>query len=214
MIDIFVSRPSWIGQDFIPGLNGFISQMQVLGLNPRTIGVTDYPNHAPLDEVITLMGKCSGAIILGYPQIEVATGFLKDKGIKSVLLPTEWNHIEAGLAYAQRLPLLVIHHFGVERGVFEHGALNCFIHKTDFSNPSWPLDGAILGAIKAWKDRIQNVSRKGETSINPHEKAGIPYCPNCSQGEKRIYMTPLSSFYASTYNATHECKRCGFIGKY
>jgi hypothetical protein len=31
-------------------------------------------------------------------------------------LPTEWNHIEAALAYSQQLPLLVIHHRGIKRG--------------------------------------------------------------------------------------------------
>lgn len=213
MIDIFLSRPSWVGPTFLPGLNGFLNQMKLLNLNPRTIGVTDYPNHSPLDEVITLMGKCAGAIILGYPQLQVSSGFLKEEKINSLQLPTEWNHIEAALAYARGLHLVVIHHLGVGRGVFDHGALNCFIYETDFNKPSWPLDEKIIGAIKAWKENLQ-CNKTDEAVISPHQQAEIPYCPNCSQGGKRVYMNPIYPGLVDHYNATHECQKCFFRGKY
>ena len=124
-MDVFVSRPTWVAAEFEAGLAAFLRVLRSLDLTPRTLGATDYPSKAPLDEVIALMGKCAGAVILGYPQLVVETGHLKGVPINQALeLPTEWNHIEAGLAYARELPLLVIHHRGVRRGIFDRGATN------------------------------------------------------------------------------------------
>lgn len=118
MIDVFVSRPTWIPEEFREGLEGFLGLLKALELEPRTLGATDYPTKAPLDEVISLLDQCGGAVILGYPQIVVREGIVKGKTVQNELLATEWNHIEAGLAYARALPLLVIHHIGVGRGIF------------------------------------------------------------------------------------------------
>ena len=119
MIDIFLSRPTWVSPDHKSGLEHFLGLLATMELNPRTLGTTDYPSKCPLDEVIALMDRCQGAIILGYPQITATHGRLKDIDItEPLLLPTEWNHIEAGLAYARDLPLLVVSHIGVVRGIF------------------------------------------------------------------------------------------------
>lgn len=215
MIDIFLSRPSWIGQDFAHGLNGFLRQMELLNLNPRTIGVTDYPNQSPLDEVINLMGKCSGAVILGYPQIQITSGFLKEESIADLLLPTEWNHIEAGLAYAQGLPLLVIHHTGVRRGIFDHGALNKFIYEENLANPSWPLSDPISGALKVWKENVMAGSLVEPPDRDQNQGASkAPSCPNCSTTSKRIYMSPIAPEFIRLEGATHECPKCKFKGNY
>jgi hypothetical protein len=137
---------------FAAGLDGFIQFLTSLDLYPRTLGKTDYPSRAPLDEVITLLDDCAGAVILGYPQIEVTAGLLKGQNIREpLLLPTEWNHIEAGLAYARRLPLLVIHHVGVGRGIFDRGATPTFLYERDLSAPAWPLSPDLQGAINKWK---------------------------------------------------------------
>ena len=70
-----------------------------------------------MDEVIRLMKQCGGAIVLGVPQIEVRAGVLKGNDIDEPFsLGTEWNHIEAALAYALELPTLVIHDQTVVRG--------------------------------------------------------------------------------------------------
>jgi len=153
MTNVFVSRPTWLAPEFKAGHDGFIELLGTLGLRPRTLGTTDYPSRAPLDEVIELVNQCQGAIILGYPQITVSAGTVKDKVIEQpFLLPTEWNHIEAGLAHARALPLLAIHHIGVKRGIFDRGAMNSFLYERDLTEPSWPLETALLRAIKKWKE--------------------------------------------------------------
>ena len=82
MIDIFLSRPTWVGDEFKPGLDNFLEFLKSHDLNPRTIGLSDYPSDSPLDEVISLIDKCNGAIILGYPQITISKGILKDEELE------------------------------------------------------------------------------------------------------------------------------------
>ena len=176
MIDIFLSRPTWVGDRFKEGLDNFLRFLKSHGLNPRTIGTSDYPSDSPLDEVILLMEKCSGAIILGYPQITVMQGMLKDKKLENeMLLSTEWNHIETGLAYARNLPILLIHHLNIKRGVFDRGAVNKFLYETDLSNPGWPLDERISGALLSWLPKVKDFkivpteSKRTEKEILPSD---------------------------------------------
>ena len=149
-MDIFLSRPTVIDASFSEGLEIFISQLQALGIKPRTLGVTDYPSNSPLDEVLELMEMCKGAIILGYPQIEIKKALLKNNEIFDLKLATEWNHIEASLAYALKLPLLIIHHTGVVRGIFDRGTINNFIYERDLTKPGWCVESDINGAINRW----------------------------------------------------------------
>lgn len=172
MIDIFLSRPTWIPQDYRRGLDSFLSLLEAHDLRPRTIGATDYPNRGPLDEVISLMNVCRGAIILGYPQISVEKGTIKDKTMDAgFLLPTEWNHIEAGLAYARSLPLLVVHHPGVIRGIFDRGAINSFIYTSDLTEPDWPSSQEIRGALTSWKSDVLVSEPDGTQSPSAPEAA-------------------------------------------
>lgn len=158
-MDVFLSRPNWVHADYQPGLKVFLERLKDLNLNPRTIGATDYPTKAPLDEVIKLMKMCKGAVIIGYPQIEIKAGLIKDKDVDSqVLLPTEWNHIEAGLAYASELPLLVVHHIGITRGIFDRGALNSFLFEKDLKDPAWSCGEDLAGAIRSWRDDVLGFS--------------------------------------------------------
>ncbi len=138
--------------EFVRGHDGFLEVMTTLGLTPRTVGTTDFGSKSPLDQVIALMKRCDGAIILGYPQMLVTAGTVKDKPISEPLaLATEWNHIEAGLAHARGLPLLAIHHTGIDRGIFNRGAMNAFLYQRDLADPGWPLAKELQGALKAWK---------------------------------------------------------------
>ena len=127
-----------------------------LDLMCRRIGSGgDQPTRTPLDDVIDVMKECAGAIILGVPQLVADTGALKGIALKVPLtLGTEWNHIEAGLAHASGLPLLVIHHTGVSRGVFDRGAMNTFLREKDFTRGDWPLDDDIQGAWQKWKGEL------------------------------------------------------------
>ena len=151
MTPVFVSQPNWVLPKHRMGLDNFHNLLRVRGLEPRSIGFTDVPSLVPLDEVIQLMDQCFGAVVLGFPQIEVRSGTLKGKEIDAPFsLGTEWNHIEAALAYARDLPLLVIHDVTVVRGIFDLGAASVYSHSADFSSESWSLTRKISGAVTSW----------------------------------------------------------------
>ena len=155
MQNVFLSRPTKVEKQYQAGLDHFLRYVKTVGLEPRTVGSTDMPSASPLDEVIRVMRQCCGAIILGYPQLIIDSGRNRESSLNCpVLLPTEWNHIEAGLAHAQGLPSLVVRHRGVSRGIFDRGAMPAFLHEADFSDPAWAMSETISGALKSWKERL------------------------------------------------------------
>lgn len=210
MIDVFLSRPTWVPREFEEGLEGFLNLMKNLELNPRSLGTTDYPNKSPLDEVINLLDECKGVVILGLPQITVASGVIKEKTVASpLLLATEWNHIEAGLAYAKRLPLLVIHHIGISRGIFDRGAINSFIYEVDLSRTNWATSSTVTGAIRTWKANLLPVADLGTVGGQLEDRTD-PYCPNCSDRIRKFYLSPIPPEFQKLENATYECTKCGY----
>jgi len=185
MINIFISRPTWITEEFQEGLNGFLSFLDTHDIKPRTLGSTDYPTESPLDEVISIMDECKGVIVLGYPQIYVTKGKIKEVVNSDFLLPTEWNHIEAALAYIKKLPLLIIHHKGIARGIFAHGAISKFIYERDLSKTNWFLSDNVKGALRKWKSSIktsETISPRSAPMLAP-KTAPLPTPkPSPSQG--------------------------------
>lgn len=195
MKNIFLSRPNWVHPNYKDGLDNFLNLLKSNDLNPRTIGATDFPNKSPMDEVIDLLYQCEGVLILGYRQIQVNVGKVKDINIDNPLsLSTEWNHIEAALAYSLGLPLLVIHDLGITRGIFDRGVLNSFLYQKDFSDKAWAVSSDITGALSKWKMQLKPIKKPGlriENIEKPKVKWGcftFPpdeslYCPFCFNKE-------------------------------
>lgn len=165
MRKVFLSRPNWIADSYQSGMIAFGNVLADLKLAPQTVGVTHHPQGSPMDAVIEVMDQCSGAIVLGLPQIEVLSGHIKQHSISSPLsLATEWNHIEAGLAYARGLPLLVIHDASVKRGVFDRGALNKFLYEVDTTSASWATLDPVHAALREWKLSMTRTGKKPRRS--------------------------------------------------
>jgi len=208
MSNVFVSRPTKIAGVFREGVDGFLEVIESLGLSARTLGTTDYPSESPLDEVIKLMDECVGAVILGVPQLTIVQGAIRGERLKhQLVLGTEWNHIEAGLAYARELPLLVIHHLEVGRGIFDRGALSNFIYEVDMGQPGWPIQREIQGAIRTWHRRCQ--APKPKTLLVPEVHNPLE-CPNCSSPGRPFLMSPIPVDFQKLECATHECAKCKY----
>lgn len=180
MIQVFLSRPTWLPAEFQQPLTEFLGLLEVLGLAPRTLGVSDYPAKGPLDEVIDLLGECRGLIVLGYPQLLVTSGTVKGSPVTDLQLATEWNHIEASLAYSRRLPLLVIHHLGVKRGIFDRGTINSFVYERDLRAPGWSLAPDVRGALTKWKSHLSEMPVTappvdvGRSGMSTNERLKLP----------------------------------------
>jgi hypothetical protein len=142
---------------------------------------------------------------LGIPQISIEYGRLRDeKLIGELVLGTEWNHIEAALAYALKLPLLLIHHTGMTRGVFDRGALNTFLYERDLGRPEWPLEERLQGALRSWMQECQAASIPTIWNRS-NAPQGVPPCPNCGR-----HMSPIPPDFRGLEGADWECRPCKF----
>ena len=83
----------------------------------------EYPASGSLGELRRLMGGCSGLVIVGVRQLTVADGTFRpgtpeEAQVRNVTLPTPWSQIEAGMAFALELPVLVVSDHLWNAGVF------------------------------------------------------------------------------------------------
>ena len=98
-------------------LSGDLTLLEDRGYDGRSLGATDFSNSAPLRAILRIMDDCDGAIVLGFRQIEVEQGTAKPgtpsaSRLEKCYFSTPWNQIEASLAYARGLPVMLIREEG------------------------------------------------------------------------------------------------------
>jgi hypothetical protein len=97
------------------------------GLVPHTVGRNTFSADAPLKTVTELLDRCSGTVVIALERSYFASGTEKRGGPKEsaladIRLPTPWNQIEAAMAYARGLPLLLVVEAGLKsEGLLERG---------------------------------------------------------------------------------------------
>lgn len=126
----------------------------------RTLGGTDYPNRAPIAEVAEVMAECHGAIILGLRQIHIIRGIERagtdrERSVDRSYLPTAWNNLEAGMAHAMGLPLMVIREEGVTSGIFDVGSSDRYVHQARLSR-NWLESDAFLKPFLKWAQEVDD----------------------------------------------------------
>lgn len=174
---VFLSYP----QPYLKKQKQFIdkvaSYLEERGLQPRTLGVTDYDMDAPLTAIRRLLLESNGLIAIAFRRSLVVNGVGKpdsDMGEKTYDLSNRWLtspycQIEPAMAFQLGLPILVIREKGVvEEGVLEKGVLGIYM-------PGFDLDGDISEYFSSneWKQIIQKwegyvrqvVERKGRPPI-------------------------------------------------
>lgn len=111
-----------------------VNLIRELDLEPRSIGVTDFTGEAPLKEAALLARSCYGGVILGFSLYKSDLIVKKPHAnepaqLRNVSFPTPWNHLEAGLLFALRRPIVVFKEAGVEQsGIFGLGESGLFVH--------------------------------------------------------------------------------------
>jgi uncharacterized protein YjbI with pentapeptide repeats len=83
----------------------------------------EYPASGTLAEIRRLMGGCSAVAIVGLSQLQVVRGTLRagtpeETPVRDASVATPWNQIEAGMAFALDLPILVVRSQLGDDGVF------------------------------------------------------------------------------------------------
>lgn len=159
------------------------------GLVPHTVGRNTFSSDAPLKAVAELMDRCTGVVVIAFERKYFPTGLERRGGPKQAeisdeRLPTPWNQIEAALAYARGLPLLVI----VEEGLRSEGLLE---PGYDWYVQSVALDSAALstrefnGVLADWKERV-----KQQTPVSGRQKDVSPDVEQMSVGQLVGSMKP------------------------
>ncbi len=162
-IDIFLS----VGRAATPQQEKFVEAAQSLlrenGFNPRTVGRTDFASEKPLKTILDVMRKCQGTVVIAFERIRFEHGTELAGGenaaaLENISLPTVWNQIEAGMAYALGHPLLAIAESRLRNeGLLEKG-YDWFVEWVELDIPSLE-ERNFTEAFKAWKKRVEAVSR-------------------------------------------------------
>lgn len=161
MRNIFLSRPTKVTDEQSKFCRGLETRLTAAGLQPQTVGLNQFGNEAPLMTVRRLMEVCHGAVVLGLAQLHVTTGVSKpgtpgERRVRSLRLATPWNQLEAGIAFALDLPLLIVHESGVEpQGIFDPQIGDRFVHQTDLSL-AWLETQAFIQPFKEWLNEVKS----------------------------------------------------------
>jgi hypothetical protein len=147
-IPVFVSCPTSLSAEQNAARELVLVKLTEMGLEPRAVGRSDYPTQLPLREVLVLARHCSGGVILGFGQYRSLEGIEKfgtehereEHSPRS--FPTPWNQLEAGILFAQSLPLLIFREPDVSGGIFDYGVTDVFVH-------DMPIPGSVGAAQEA-----------------------------------------------------------------
>jgi hypothetical protein len=160
-IPVFVSCPSDLSESQNAARQIVIAELRRQSLEPRALGRSDYPTELPLREVLTIARHCSGGVILGFEQVYADRSIGKRGTTREqvhsepVLIPTPWNHLEAGILFGLGLPLLVFREDGVAGGVFDHGVTDAFVHRMPTADMARPHRAALTEVFRKWQSRVR-----------------------------------------------------------
>jgi hypothetical protein len=161
--DVFVS----VGSTATPSQEAFVraieDRLRAEGLVPHTVGRNSFSADAPLKAVARLLDSCAGAVVIAFERTYFQQGTEKRGGpnespLQDVKLATPWNQIEAAMAYARGLPLMVI----VESGLKSEGLLE---NGYDWYVQWVPVDASTLqsaefnGVLASWKTKLVRPGR-------------------------------------------------------
>ncbi len=141
-IPIFVSCPTDLNTEQENQRNTIIKFLDELNMEAMALGRSDYPKDYPLKEIYVLAKHCAGGVILGFEQTYLESGFSKrgttheSKIPSPISIPTPWNHIEAGILYGLKLPLLIFKEPAINGGIFDYGITDLYIHNMPNSSLS------------------------------------------------------------------------------
>jgi len=164
LIPVFVSMPNTLNDKQSESQKIVLGELGHHGIEARTLGRTDYPTSYPLREVLTLAKHCSGGVILGFSQFETTLGIWKNgtpfkKRVKkgeTILFPTSWNHLEAGVLFSLGVPLLVFREDGISGGVFDNGVTDLFVHPMPKPNADYQEKKALRAVFQKWTAEVRN----------------------------------------------------------
>jgi uncharacterized protein YjbI with pentapeptide repeats len=110
------------------------------GVATEVLPRREYPGSGALGEILRRLSGCSGIVVFG---LQPADG----EAARSSVGSTPWTHLEAGMAYACRLPMLIVREPGVTAGVFDGAIADQNVHVLDLE--PWN-DERVQSATASW----------------------------------------------------------------
>lgn len=165
-IPVFGSCPTYLSKAQLERKKILLGELDKEGLEWRSIGQTDYPVINPLTEVLMLARHCAGGMILGFQQFKAPQGRFKvgtpaeRKVSTSVVMPTPWNQIEAGLLFSLGKPLIVFRESGISGGIFDAGVSDVFIHDMPKVKMSIPERKALKEVFRRFASDVRTIYYK------------------------------------------------------
>lgn len=161
-IPVFVSCPTALRSAQEESAQIILDHLEKNKLQWRALGRPDYPRKLPLSEVIGMIKHCAGGVILGFEQYE-ANDVTYRRGIKGharklngpIHFPTPWNHLEAGILFSLRLPILVFREPGIEGGIFDVGIIAEFTHAMPTPNMSKTARESLDDLFQRWAAEVR-----------------------------------------------------------
>jgi hypothetical protein len=132
-------------------------------LRPRTVGRTDFTTGKPLKKILNVMKSCSGTVVIAFERFHYESGIELRGGpeqtsLRDVSLPTVWNQVEAGMAYALGHPLLAIAESHLHNeGLLEDG-YDWFIKWVDLTPASLHSD-EFIATFEKWVKNVERFER-------------------------------------------------------
>ncbi|HTA98138.1 MAG TPA: hypothetical protein VK730_10915 [Solirubrobacteraceae bacterium] len=149
--------------------------MKQRGLEPRTLGITDYDTDTPLKAIRRLMLESNGLVTVATARIHVdratamlrtVDGVLREEPLVDCWLTTPWAHIEAAMAYQLGLPILIFREEAVlADGLLEKGIVGLSMPAIDVEGDldAYFASAAWTQPLGQWEGRVRRViERKGE----------------------------------------------------
>ena len=141
-LTVFLSKPGTLNapqRKFVRELNTILENEDV---KIETVERENYPGFGSVSEVRRVMSGCSGAVVLGFRQLEIRDGVWRDgtneaRDIKDMAFPSAWNHVESGMAAMTGLPILFIIEQGMVGGLFELEDIDHVVTYLDLRKPDY-----------------------------------------------------------------------------
>jgi len=163
-----------------PGQRRFINDLRAdldgRGLEPRTLGVTDYDADIPLVAIRRLLAETNGLIAVAFRRWELvmqaessppasAGSEIGDAHMHDRWTTSPYCHIEAAMAFQLGVPVLTLIESGVVRdGVLQDGVIGPRVASFDLKRrvPAYLQSTEWQQNVAKWEHRVRTVNdRKG-----------------------------------------------------